>query len=346
MKALSDRETAKAGDAPQIVHDVLHSPGQPLDVGTRAFMEPRFGHDFGQVRVHADTKAADSARAVNALAYTVGRDVVFGAGQYAPGTSEGRKLLGHELAHSVQQDGGSRSAVVQRFTDFNFGALPEGWEGGSITTGPRRTVPLSVSSTPTVPGVCGPDVTSQTVDAINKTKSRFQSTWSDDERTDACHSLTSWFTGSRAWDINELHNNAWILGYRPDCATQGAYPRCGSSVQVHDGCHYAGSVNYVIFGVMCDLCRGHFLSLGDSDADDYSESEMLDLIDLYKGTGWTGLATPSANLAESQRWASAGYHDWPSCADPAGDRSTCTPTCPTAYNGPAFTVHWIPMGWF
>ena len=66
-------------------------------------MEPRFGHDFSQVRVHADTKAAESAQSVNALAYTFGHDMVFGRGQYEPGTSEGRKLLGHELAHVVQQ---------------------------------------------------------------------------------------------------------------------------------------------------------------------------------------------------------------------------------------------------
>src|SRR5207302_6062309 len=85
--------------APPIVHDVLSSPGQPLDAGTRAFMEPRFGHDFGQVRVHTDARAAESARAVNALAYTVGQDVVFGAAQYAPETAAGRRLLAHELTH-------------------------------------------------------------------------------------------------------------------------------------------------------------------------------------------------------------------------------------------------------
>src|SRR5215213_1966192 len=88
---------------PPIVHDVLRSPGQPLDANTRAFMEPRFGHDFGRIQVHADSQAAESARAVNALAYTVGQDVVFGAGQYAPGTTEGRRLLAHELAHAMQQ---------------------------------------------------------------------------------------------------------------------------------------------------------------------------------------------------------------------------------------------------
>lgn len=91
--------------APPIVHEVLASPGQPLDPQTRAFMEPRFGHDFSGVRVHTDGKAAKSARAVNALAYTIGRDMVFGAGQYAPQTSKGRRLMTHELTHVVQQQG-------------------------------------------------------------------------------------------------------------------------------------------------------------------------------------------------------------------------------------------------
>jgi len=90
-------------EVPPVVHEVLRSPGQPLGAMTRAFMEPRFGHDFSSVRVHTDAKAAESARAVNALAYTVGRDVVFGEGQYAPHTNLGQKLLAHELTHVLQQ---------------------------------------------------------------------------------------------------------------------------------------------------------------------------------------------------------------------------------------------------
>lgn len=97
--------TAPVNSVPPIVHDVLSSPGQPLDAGTRAFMEPRFGFDFSRVRVHTDARAAESAQAVNALAYTVGRDVVFGTGQYAPETSEGRRLVAHELTHTIQQAG-------------------------------------------------------------------------------------------------------------------------------------------------------------------------------------------------------------------------------------------------
>ena len=97
--------------APPIVHDVLRSPGRPLDDETRGFMESRFGHDFSGVRVHTDGRAAQSAQAVNALAYTVGNHVAFDAGQYAPGTPAGRDLLAHELAHVVQQ-----STVLQRLT--------------------------------------------------------------------------------------------------------------------------------------------------------------------------------------------------------------------------------------
>src|SRR6266545_5208330 len=89
-------------EAPSIVHEVLRAPGQSLDPATRAFMESRFGQDFRHVRVHADAQAAESAQAVNALAYTVGNKVVFGTGGYATGTDEGRQLLAHELAHVVQ----------------------------------------------------------------------------------------------------------------------------------------------------------------------------------------------------------------------------------------------------
>ena len=99
-------------EAPSLVHDVLSSPGQPLDSATRAFFEPRFGHDFSQVRVHADGKAAESAQTVNALAYTVGRDVVFGAGQYPPFAVGDRKLLAHELAHVVQQGGSTTQSAT------------------------------------------------------------------------------------------------------------------------------------------------------------------------------------------------------------------------------------------
>jgi hypothetical protein len=98
-----DNRQPNESAVPPIVYEVLRSPGQPLDLDTRAFMESHFGYDFGNVRVHTDAKAAESARAVNALAYTVGRDMAFGTGQYAPHSCEGQKLITHELTHVAQQ---------------------------------------------------------------------------------------------------------------------------------------------------------------------------------------------------------------------------------------------------
>ena len=92
-------------EASASMHAGLMSPGQPLDSATKAFFEPRFGHDFSQVRVHTNARAAEAARLVHALAFTTGPDVVFGAGQHSPHTEPGRRLLAHELAHVVQQSG-------------------------------------------------------------------------------------------------------------------------------------------------------------------------------------------------------------------------------------------------
>ncbi|HTB80778.1 MAG TPA: DUF4157 domain-containing protein [Opitutaceae bacterium] len=86
-------------------------PGRQLEAGERSFFEPRLDMDLGDVRVHADGHAASSAEALNARAYTIGRDIVFGAGQYAPHTAAGRQLLAHELVHTVQQ---RRSPALQR----------------------------------------------------------------------------------------------------------------------------------------------------------------------------------------------------------------------------------------
>jgi hypothetical protein len=106
-----------AGEAPALVHDVLRSPGQPLDAATQGFFESRFGQDFSAVRVHTGTSAEQSARDIKAHAYTVGHNMVFGAGRFAPGTHEGRRLLAHELTHVVQQsfpEGRTDGASVQR----------------------------------------------------------------------------------------------------------------------------------------------------------------------------------------------------------------------------------------
>ncbi|MGY6275052.1 eCIS core domain-containing protein [Methylomonas sp. MgM2] len=96
----------EASEVPPIVHDVLRSPGQPLDPTTRAVMESRFGQDFSRVRVHSDNLAAQSAQHINASAYTAGQNIVFGSNKYSPHTYQGEILLVHELTHVVQQGKG------------------------------------------------------------------------------------------------------------------------------------------------------------------------------------------------------------------------------------------------
>ncbi len=129
-KAASNHEV---GGAPPIVEEVVQSSGQPLDPATRQFMEERFGYDFGSVRIHRDARAAESARAVQAQAYTVGHDVVFDGGSFAPETSAGRQLLAHELTHVVQQS--AMPPAVQR-------AVPKGLEvtGRKSGTGPSGSL--------------------------------------------------------------------------------------------------------------------------------------------------------------------------------------------------------------
>lgn len=108
------REAANHGVQPgaaSLVREVVESPGRPLDATTRSLMEPRFGYDFSRVRAHTDERAATSAEAVRANAYTAGDHVVFGAGRYAPGTPGGQRLMTHELTHVVQQASGPVSGT-------------------------------------------------------------------------------------------------------------------------------------------------------------------------------------------------------------------------------------------
>ena len=103
IQRYTGQATGQTDSAPASVDRVLASSGRPLEPALQQDMEQRFGHDFSQVRVHSGAAAEQSARDVNAHAYTVGHDMVFGTGQFAPGTHEGRRLIAHELAHVVQR---------------------------------------------------------------------------------------------------------------------------------------------------------------------------------------------------------------------------------------------------
>jgi hypothetical protein len=196
--------------------------------------------------------------------------------------------------------------------------------------------------------VCGPDVTNEVRDVIAYTRSLFYG-WSRGAKGQACSALVEPPEAAFAWDVIDLHRNAWILNYRcsppsascpvgntappnPVCATWGANPACGSTVQVGQECYYAGSANYVIWGVMARLCSDEFGGW------EFSERAMRALVDLYKLAGAAG-----ANVGTARAWASTGYHGWPSGGSPpSGDRSNCSPSCPLPYRGPAFRISWCP----
>jgi hypothetical protein len=133
---------------PAIVADELEAGGSPLDPATRADMEARFGHDFSRVRVHAGPRAAASAQAIDARAYTLGHEVVFGGGEYTPQTHAGRRVLAHELAHVAAQ-GSARIAP----RDAVIGGAGDPAETAADTTADRAmsgNPPVTVAHAPAV----------------------------------------------------------------------------------------------------------------------------------------------------------------------------------------------------
>ena len=386
--------TRLASDAPASIANVLSARGEPIDFAARSFLEPRFGADLSAVRIHRDANAAKSAHDIQALAYTVGQNVVFGRGQYAPGTSAGRRLLAHELVHVMQQGSAPRvqrqlvsreqpsakppeeelyvagdkaraywqlsapeRAEINRRVDEMFRK-----ETGKSHADPKdptmknkwlrlRDQLMAERLKATKAGkpvpVCGPNVTAPIATVVSKLKSLFHG-WSRTKKAAHCNALVEPPQAAFAWDIVQLHKNKWILWYRcphpssscpiaddkpahPVCATWGQDPQCGSTVQVGKDCYYAGSANYVVFGVMCKLCRD-FLTKNPTTrffgGMQFTEGEMVTLVELYKAGGLTG-----SNVGPAKEWARAGYHGWPSGGTPPpGDRPTCLPVCPTHYH--------------
>lgn len=123
QRRFSNVNGGESSGAPPIVHDVLRSSGHPLDQSTRNFMEPRFGYDFSQVRLHTDNKAAQSARAINALAYTVGHNIVLGTDHSMQKGLSRQQVFAHELTHVIQQNGalskGVNTAIPHNATTNN-----------------------------------------------------------------------------------------------------------------------------------------------------------------------------------------------------------------------------------
>ncbi|MET8138578.1 OmpA family protein [Streptomyces sp. NPDC005251] len=222
--------------------------------------------------------------------------------------------------------------------------------GYALLADPRATISATLPPAPVTP-VGGPDISQELRAAVAKTRAMFAA-WGGPRKNLACEALLSLFIALRAWDIKDLHNQDWIKGYK-QCATTVGRASCERTVTVDKACSYAGSVNYVIYGVMNRLCADHLTAyppmgprFGFSpdpwgfdwtpqmSAADFSEASMLARIDKYK--------SESKNVGPSKAWATAGYRGWPAAPSPPGDRPECSPTCPTPYNGPEFAVYWEP----
>ena len=134
-------QSASGGGDPSVADNFLSDlgPGRPLDSSTRAFFEPRFGRDFSSVRIHTDSRAAESARAINACAFTLGPNIVFGSSEPHFSSSSGMHLLSHELAHVVQQSAAKPAAAIQR--QANDPRVHSGGSGPKINRGAQDGYP-------------------------------------------------------------------------------------------------------------------------------------------------------------------------------------------------------------
>lgn len=184
-----------------------------------------------------------------------------------------------------------------------------------------------------LPKTCGPDVTNALTAAITRTRLEF-ATWSDVKRVVQCDSLVTPGIAQVGWEIDQLGpgvREKLVNDFRPKCATCTNNP----SVQV-DGCHYAGSVNYVIYGVMMRLCHTDYRdSIGPARAraSYYEESSMVAIISAYK------TLRRAPNKAASIRWAKAGYNGWPSVPAPPPELPKCG-ACRSEVK--RLTVRWLP----
>lgn len=219
MRMESPGEAPMSGAVLQSKGELLLSDGRPLDLATRSFMEPRFGYDFSKVRIYSGHRAAQSARSINALAYTTGNNIVFREGQYQPGTSVGRKLLAHELTHVVQQGG---SGMVN-----------------SKTIGVRVLRQVAADTIQRYPG-CSAEQDRAITDALTRARRRsnraldaiadLQSGASDR----AAGPLSHYFGTLSATQIASVHTRMQTANARLHdasawrCDTDATYPHCGA----------------------------------------------------------------------------------------------------------------------
>jgi len=369
VQAKSAGPEAAAGGAPPIVHEVIGSPGRPLDPATRSFMEPRFGHDFSRVRVHSDGEAGQSCQAINALAYAVGDHVVFGQGRYQPATTAGRRLLSHELAHVVQQGSAPRlkgaaaaavagasgaGSVVQRQTPDDGGGQPAPDPGAGA---PDGGVPADGGGGPAqaqdAQGAqerkCGPDITTSLTTMLGRVGPWFRGL-TGFQQNRSCTGLGpgGFLVGVNpimAWDTQELFlpNTGWLDAYfsRRACGSPRD-PGCPGD-PTRNKCEAAGTCgNTVVVDGKCMLAGtanyalfGTMCRLCHDLTGTWGRWDMRATIGAYKTVSLDDSGPP-------KEVASAAYDGtFPTLPAAAENRGTCTGRCGLTHGG-AFDFIWEP----
>ena len=362
----------QAGEpAPANVHLVLAQPGRTLEPAVRGFFESSFGRSFAYVRIHDDGDAATSAAHIGARAYTVGRNIVFGAGEYRPATREGSWLLAHELTHAVQQSS-APPALGAPATKLN--ASPD---GGSVV---RRETPSAEEQGPlgqplattdavadggtaqgdasqagadqgTQQRICGPDITTSLTTMLGTVEPWFKGGLTTDfQRTRSCTALGPGaplvlVNPIMAWDTRELFlpNTGWLDAYfrRRSCGSPRD-PGCETDPQRHL-CETAGSCgNSVVVDGKCMLAGtanyalfGTMCRLCHEYNGSWNRWDMRAIIGAYK-TISSDDSTPPKELA------SAAYDGtFPTVPAAAENRGTCTGRCGLTHGG-AFDFIWEP----
>jgi len=320
-------------DVSPITHEILRSPGQPLDSSTRSYFEPRFGHDFSHVRVHSDRQAEQAARSINASAFTVGKHIVLGGAQRSPNSREGQQLLAHELTHVIQQSG--TSGIHANGSQERLGLLQRTPDQGGAGQGAQQRI-------------CGPDITSSLTTMLGTVGPWFRrlSTFQKHRSCVALGPLAP-LVGVNpimAWDTRQLFlpNTYWLDSYfrrhscgsprdagcasdpqRHLCETAGT---CGNSVVVNGKCMLAGTANYALFGTMCRLCH--------DETSQWGRWDMRAIIGAWKTIGDD--PTPPKEVA------SAAYDGtFPTVPAAAENRGSCTGRCGQTHGG-AFDFIWEP----
>ncbi len=189
---------------PPIVHKVLSTPGQPLDAETQNYMGSRFDHDFSHVRIHTDAQSGESARAINAQAYTLGQNVVFGTGKYVPDSSEGRGLLAHEFAHVVQQRDSETKGILTLETEDSA----REYEASAAASQILRGQPVSNLSQPAEVG-------------IQRATSTFDpSKMAEHAATSAITIVISKFLNASFWFLPSEFRQEAAIGFEEEMRTQ------------------------------------------------------------------------------------------------------------------------------